>query len=91
MNRRKQFHQQIRGINSAVPIVEIDGMTTPVMEPSEAPVFDLHHPSSSSIQILGRHFIDQHGRILNLRGVNVGAASKMYDHIHKHYTLTGLM
>ena len=44
----------------------------------DPPEFETYRPSSSSIKILGRHFIDTHGRILDLRGVNVGASSKSY-------------
>lgn len=39
--------------------------------------FSLFNPSAGSISILGRHFVDQHGRVLLLHGANVGAASKV--------------
>jgi hypothetical protein len=35
-------------------------------------------PSAGEINILGKNFIDSRGRILHLRGANVGAASKVY-------------
>lgn len=34
-------------------------------------------PSSSKISILAGNFVDDHGRILHLRGANVGSASKV--------------
>ena len=33
--------------------------------------------SASHVKVFGRHFIDQHGRILHSRGANVGAGSKV--------------
>ncbi len=44
----------------------------------EAAQFPLFSPTAGSINILGRHFVDQHGRVLLLHGANVGAASKVY-------------
>ncbi|KAK4685812.1 hypothetical protein P7C73_g4320, partial [Tremellales sp. Uapishka_1] len=35
-------------------------------------------PRASTIQTSGRHFIDEHGRVLDLRGANVGGASKVW-------------
>ncbi|CAD6570060.1 MAG: hypothetical protein TREMPRED_005575 [Tremellales sp. Tagirdzhanova-0007] len=71
-------------------------MSTPADTPEapESPIFQIIHPSSSSIQILGRHFIDPHGRILDLRGVNVGAGSKSPQvapplHQHRHSSYVG--
>ncbi|GMK54726.1 hypothetical protein CspeluHIS016_0113120 [Cutaneotrichosporon spelunceum] len=39
--------------------------------------FELFSPNAGNINILGRHFVDQHGRVLLLHGANVGAASKV--------------
>lgn len=36
------------------------------------------HPTCANVSISGRNFVDPLGRILDLRGVNVGASSKMY-------------
>ena len=38
------------------------------------------HPHAGVIQLSGRHFIDEHGRVLDMRGANVGSASKVYVH-----------
>ena len=35
-------------------------------------------PGSSVIQVSGRDFTDNHGRILDLRGANVSSSSKVY-------------
>jgi hypothetical protein len=35
-------------------------------------------PSARNITINGRNFVDEHGRVLDLRGANVGSASKVY-------------
>jgi hypothetical protein len=35
-------------------------------------------PGSSVIQVSGRNFTDNHGRILDLRGANVSSSSKVY-------------
>ncbi|KAL1410100.1 hypothetical protein Q8F55_004103 [Vanrija albida] len=50
-------------------------------------------PSSSKISILAGNFVDDHGRILHLRGANVGSASKVpaqprpkiHDHAQSSY------
>jgi hypothetical protein len=34
-------------------------------------------PSADSVRLEGRHFVDAHGRILDMRGANVGSASKV--------------
>lgn len=44
---------------------------------SEASQFELFVPSADSIGISGRHFTDPLGRVLGLRGANVGSASKV--------------
>jgi len=41
------------------------------------PTFPLHAPSAKTISINGRHFVDEHGRALLMRGANVGSASKV--------------
>jgi hypothetical protein len=38
---------------------------------------DTFYPSASNIQLFGRHFMDDHGRILYLKGANVSASSKV--------------
>ena len=51
-------------------------MTLAVAE-EDAPKKQALAPTASNIQIFGRHFVDQHNRVLSLRGANVGAASKV--------------
>lgn len=34
-------------------------------------------PSADSVRLDGRHFVDARGRILDMRGANVGSASKV--------------
>lgn len=43
----------------------------------DASMFEVYQPSADSITISGRHFIDPLGRVLGLRGANVGSASKV--------------
>lgn len=43
----------------------------------DAAQFELFVPSADSIAISGRHFTDPLGRVLGLRGANVGSASKV--------------
>lgn len=43
----------------------------------DASTFELYVPSADSINISGRHFTDPLGRVLGLRGANVGSASKV--------------
>lgn len=50
-------------------------MTTKTSPQADTSAFK---PSAKSISILGRHFVDDKGRILALRGANVGSASKVY-------------
>lgn len=38
---------------------------------------ELYVPSAGNISISGRYFKDSYGRILGLRGANVGSASKV--------------
>jgi hypothetical protein len=35
-------------------------------------------PGASAIQVSGRNFSDNHGRVLDLRGANVSSSSKVY-------------
>jgi hypothetical protein len=35
-------------------------------------------PDATSVQLDGRNFVDGHGRVLDMRGANVGSASKVY-------------
>lgn len=35
-------------------------------------------PGASVIQVAGRNFTDNHGRVLDLRGANVSSSSKVY-------------
>jgi hypothetical protein len=39
---------------------------------------EAYKPGSSNIEISGRDFIDNHGRVLDLRGANVSSSSKVY-------------
>jgi hypothetical protein len=39
--------------------------------------FEAYHPSAARISLRGRHFVDNHDRVLDLRGANVGSASKV--------------
>lgn len=48
------------------------------MSSTEASTPDALVPSASNVRISGRDFVDQHGRILDLRGANVSSASKVY-------------
>ena len=38
---------------------------------------EVDRPSADSIRLDGRHFVDAYGRILDMRGANVGSASKV--------------
>jgi len=40
--------------------------------------FEAFKPGASVIQVSGRNFTDNHGRVLDLRGANVGSSSKVY-------------
>jgi hypothetical protein len=45
---------------------------------AQEPSIQAYQPSSQNISVTGRHFVDETSRTLNLRGVNVGGASKVY-------------
>jgi hypothetical protein len=48
------------------------------MTVKQTPPVDPLVPSVSNIRVAGRDFVDDHGRILNLRGANVSSSSKVY-------------
>ncbi|WVQ85927.1 hypothetical protein IAT38_008095 [Cryptococcus sp. DSM 104549] len=66
---------------------EIEKVSAP-----DAPALDISRLSASTIAIEGKDFVDPHGRVLHLRGANVGGASKVpasalkiHDHAKASY------
>lgn len=55
---------------------QVDTGKRPVVIASDVEL-PLFAPSAGNISILGRHFIDDKGRVLLLRGANVSASSKV--------------
>jgi hypothetical protein len=50
------------------------------MSSEKTTIQEAYKPGSSTIKISGRDFIDNHGRVLDLRGANVSSSSKVYVH-----------
>lgn len=48
------------------------------MSNEKTSVHEAYKPSSSNIEISGQYFVDNHGRVLDLRGANVSSSSKVY-------------
>jgi hypothetical protein len=48
------------------------------MSATEVMPAEAFYPNASNVRITGRDFVDQHGRVLDLRGANVSSASKVY-------------
>lgn len=48
------------------------------MSSEKAPMHEAYKPGSSNIEISGQYLVDNHGRVLDLRGANVSSSSKVY-------------
>jgi hypothetical protein len=54
------------------------------MSSEKTTVQEAYKPAASNIEISGRDFIDNHGRVLDLRGANVSSSSKVYVPFESH-------
>lgn len=64
-------------VNAVAPAADVDVRKVLGPDGPDASDFELFVPTADSISISGRNFTDPLGRVLGLRGANVGSASKV--------------